>query len=434
MNIKKEQLSESQMKLTISVTQDEAQKYLERAAKKLSLKHKIKGFRPGKASYDVIKQQFGEMTIYQEALNPIINNTLIDAMKQENVDYVGQPNIDVEKLAPDNDIVYTAIFDLMPTVELPKDWKSLKVKVKQEEVKADKIKEVIDGLAARQAKQILKEDKAAKGDKVILDFELSFDNVVPENGTAQNFEVVIGDEKMIPGFEDQLVDTKAGDKKEFEVPFPENYYQKDFAGKKGKFKITVQHVFTMEKPELNDEFAKGLGMESFEKLEEQIKENLQHELRHQHEHDAEVEMFELMAGKSTFSTIPESMVETEKDTMIREMQQNIMRQGLSFDDYLSHMKKSVEDLKKDMQEDAYKRVQSGLILKTIREEEKIDVSDADVDAELQKALESTKDDKKMQEQLNSPQYRLYIKNSLAIQKVTKLMKDTLLEGLHSCEH
>lgn len=434
MNIQKEQLSDIQVKLTISVRQEEAKKFLDRAAKKISLKQKIKGFRPGKASYDVIKQQFGEMAIYQEAIDSIINFTFIDALKQEGVDYVGKPDIQVEKLAPENDIVYTAQFDLMPQVELPKDWKEFKVEVKKEEVDTEKVQNVVKDLAARQAKQILKEGQAADSDKVVLDFELSFDNVVPENGTAQNFEVLIGDKKMIPGFEEQLVGLKAGDKKEFELEFPEDYFQKDFSGKKGKFKITVNHVFTMEKPELNDELAKSFGMDSFEALEKQIKENLEHEIAHQKEHDAEVEMFDMMSDKSTFTEIPESMIESEKETMIREMQQNVMRQGLSFEDYLEHMKKSVDDLKKDMHEDAVKRVKSGLVLKTIREEENVEVTDAEVQAEIDRALSATKDDKEMQKHFNTPQYKMYVKNSLAIRKVTQLLKDTILEGTHTCNH
>jgi len=427
MKVTQEQLSETQVKMNITVPVEDMQKFLERAAKKISLKAKIKGFRPGKASYDVIKQQFGEMAIYQEAVNSIIDNTFLDAMKSEGVDYVGMPNIDVVKMAPGNPLEYTATFDLMPTVTLPKKWKDIKIDVKKEEISDDKVQEVLDNLGMRHAQQILKEDAAASGDKMVLDFELSFDNVVPENGTAQNFEVLIGDNKMIPGFEDQLVGLKAEEKKEFDIEFPKDYFNKEFGGKTGTFKITVKHVFTIEQPEFNDEFAKNFGLDSFDKMKEEIMGQLKNEAMQKAEHEAELEMFDTLAEKSEYSTIPESMVDAEKETMVREMQQNIARQGLNFDDYLTHMGKTVDQLKEDMAEDALKRVKSGLIVKTVREEEDINVTDEEVQAEVDKAIAATQGDEKMQEQFKSTHYKMYIKNTLAIKKVTQFMKNAMME-------
>ncbi len=428
MDIKKENISDTQVKLTITVEVEEMDKFLKRAAKKISLKSKIKGFRPGKANYEIIKQRFGEMAIYQEALNSIIDHTLIDAIHKEEIDFVGRPDITVEKLAPQNPLVYTAILDLRPTVSLPKNWKDLKVKVKKEKVSKDKVKNVLDDLILRHAKEVLKQGKAEKGDKVFVDIELSFDNVVPEDGVMKNFEIILGDNKMIPGFEDELIGLKKDDKKEFELVFPKKYFKKEYAGKKAKFKVKVNNVFKIEKPKKDDEFAKIFGFDKLKDLEKSVEETLQADLDSKNELDAEVEMFDLLIKKSKFSKIPDSMIQTEIDTMIGELQKSIESNGLEFNDYLEHLKKSVEDLRKDFYEDAVKRVKSALILREVIDKENLEVSEKEVKEQIDSLLKQEQlGEVQDKEYLRSKQFEIYIKGRLLVQKAANLLRDFILE-------
>lgn len=427
MNIKRNNLSETQVELIINVDMDEMKPFLEKAAKKLSLTQKIKGFRPGKATYDVIRQQLGEMAIYEQALHPIIDNTLLDAIKKEGIDFIGQPNIDVLKLAPENPLEYKVTVELMPSITLPENWKQIEVKVDKKQVKPEDKEKVIDNLTSSYAKQVLNDGKAEKGNKVILDFELSFDNVVPEDGKVNKFEVVLGENKMIPGFEDQLVGLKAKDEKTFELTFPKEYYNKKYQGKTGKFKVKINSVFTMEKPKLDDEFAKQFDFKTFKDFEEKIDKQLQEEIEHEAIHKAEVEMFEKLIEKSTFSIIPDTLIDVEKNKMISELKQNIMQQGLKYEDYLSHLKKTEDDLKKGFTDDAIKRIKSSLIIREVGKTEKLDVTDEEVQKEIEKAKESTQGNEELIKQIDLPQYKNYLVNQLATKKIVTAMKDFIIK-------
>lgn len=432
MQLQKENIGDTQIKLTVTVPMDRIRPFLDRAAKKISLKHKINGFRLGKASYDVITQQFGEMAIYQEAVNSIIDDTLLDSVTREKIEYTGYPNIDIQKLAPGNDIVYSAIFDLMPKVTLPDSWKTLSVDVNKESISPESVQRVVADLRNRKAKQVVKDGEIVLTDKVILDFELSFENVIPEDGDVKGFEVIIGENKMIPGFEDALLGLTAGALNEFDLFFPKDYFKKDFAEKKGHFKVKINHVFQIELPEYNDGFVKEFGYETKEAFEKKIMEQLKHDSDHQAEHEAEVKMFNLLSEKSVFSAIPDSMVAAEQDTMIRELQHNITKQGLSFENYLEHMKKNVEQLKEDMKDEAIKRVKSGLVVNAIGDIENIVVTEEEISVEVQKAIASAQGDKKMLNVFQSPRYTAYVENSLRLRAITRHMKSTILKGSESC--
>lgn len=427
MEIKRENINDTSVKLTITVGLEEVEPFLEKAAKKISLKHKIKGFRAGKASYEVIKQQFGEMAIYQEAVNTIIDHTLLDALKQENLDIVGQPKIDVNKMAPDNPFEYSTTVELIPSVEMAKDWRDkVSIKVESGKVPQAKIDELIENLSDRHSKQVLKTEKSVKGDKLILDFELSFDNVIPDDGIAKGFEAIIGSNKMIPGFEEELIGLKEGDEKIFKIPFPKDYYHKQFSGKKGQFKVNIKHVFSIEKPKKDDDLAKSFNYETYKDFVIDVEKQLQIEKDQEAMGKAEVEMFDALIVKTKFGPMPESMLHAEKDKMIGELKQNLMQQGLKYEDYLSHMKKSEEELKGGFTEDATKRVQSALIMRSLRQSEKIELSDDELDAEFEKSRNSFKDNPEMLKQVESPQYKVHMMNQMVTQRIINMLKDAII--------
>lgn len=433
MNIQKKDLDKGQVELIITLTQEDLKPYMAKAAKKISLKHKIKGFRPGKATPEVVAQEFGEMALLQEAAYKALDKHVFEAINEQNLDAVGQPQVDITKMAPGNDLEAKVIVDLMPEVTLG-DWKKISVKLKKEKASDEKINKVIDELRTMQAKQVIKDGAVEKGDKAVIDLEVYVDKVIQEDGNAKAFEVVIGDNKMIPGFEEQLIGLKTGDKKEFDLSFPKDYFKKSLAGKKATFKIEVKSIFAIEKPEKNDELAQMLNFKTWKELEKQITDNVTQEVEQENMHKAEVDMFEKLIDQTKYSTIPEGMIDGEKNKMMYELQQNINQQGMRVEDYLSHMNTTEEQIKEGFTEDAIKRIKTSLVIREIGTTEKIEATDNEIEEELQGTLDRYKDQAPdIKKQIDTPQYRSYLKGHITTRKVVEMLRNQIIEGVESKE-
>ena len=238
----KKDLKNSQVELTITVEAADYQPMLEAAAVRLSERANIKGFRKGKAPFDIVKKELGEMAIMQEALEDIIKKTFFDAVKSEELDTIGMPQINIEKLAPGNDIVYKAVVALIPGVKLP-DVK--KIKVTKDEAKVDdkKMDETLEALRGMHATEVIKDGAATGTDKLVLDMDMLIDNVPLEGGQAKEHQVYLSEDHYIPGFNKNVEGMKKGEEKEFSLDFPETHYQKHLAGKKVDFKVKVKDVY-----------------------------------------------------------------------------------------------------------------------------------------------------------------------------------------------
>ena len=229
MKISKSQPKKSEVLLEIEVSTDEARPFLEKAAARVSKNTKIEGFRPGKAPYHIVKQKVGEMNIYQEALDNIVSHFYIEAVKQEDLDAVGQPKIEMEKVAPGNPIAFKATVSLMPEIKLG-DYKNIKVEKKEIKVEDNEIDKSINDLKKMQVKEVLVAREAQKGDRVEVDFEVSLDKVVIEGGQGKKYPIVLGEGQMIPGFEEQIEGLKKNEEREFKLKFPTEYQNKMVAG------------------------------------------------------------------------------------------------------------------------------------------------------------------------------------------------------------
>lgn len=418
-------LAKSEVELTVTIPKEELNKFLQKAAEKISQSTKIEGFRPGKASLDIVKQRVGEMKLYEEAAALAVEKSYIDIATKERLEPLGSPKVDFVKLAPDNDFVYKATVALIPEVKIG-DWQSIKIKEKEIKITDEQINKVLDELKNARAKEILEDKATAKGDKVELDFDVLRDNVPIEGGAQKKYPLIIGSDHFIPGFEDNLIGLKKDEQKEFELSFPEEYHNKSLAGKLAKFKVKVLAVYKRELPEINDEFAKELGQESLAKLKEQIQHNLEHEEHHKEEEKIERELLEALIKKSEFGEIPDMLLTAETDKMIQELESNIAMQGLKFDDYLKHLNKTQEQLKLDFAPQALKRVQGALIMRQIFFDQKIEIKEADIDKQIEQAKAMYQNNPELIKQLDTPQYRDYISNMIGNQKVMDLLKTTCI--------
>ncbi len=425
MKVDKKDLGKSQVELTIEVPLEEFDEHLKKAAIRLGQKSTIPGFRPGKAPYDMIKTKVGEMSIYQEATEDIINHSFFQAITQENLITIGQPDIKIEKLAPGNPIVYIATVMLLPKVVLG-NWQEKTVKATEIKVSQEDIDKTLKELKRMRAKEVLVDRKAAMADKIVMDFEVSMNKVVLEGGVSYKHPLVLGEGRMVPGFEEKLVGTKAGDELEFDLTFPENYYQKSLAKKEAHFKIKVLEVFERTLPELNDELAKDFGFENKAALEKQISDNILKDKQNKEQQKIEAEVMENLVKTATIDEIPEKLIHNEVHKMIGELRYDLESQGLEMPKYLESIKKTEDDLHHDFAKPAIQRIQATLALKTLAADEKITVIEEDIDAEI-KIQEAQANPENSKIDFKDPRYRQYLSNVLLNQKVLKFMTDKVVK-------
>lgn len=428
MDYKFNKIGKGQVKITVEVPYEELQPYLEKAAARLSEHYKIPGFRPGKAPYNIVKGQLGEMKIYEEAAEEAIKKTYAQMAIKENLPTLGAPQIKIEKLAPGNPLSYEAAVFLLPEIELG-DFSKIKIKKREIQVDREKIKKTLMDLAKMRASEKLVERPARESDKVEIDIEMFRDKVPVEGGANRNNFVYLNDDNYnIPGFNEKLLGLKPGDEKEFQLIFPKTHYHKNLAGYPIDFKIKVRNVYEITASEINDEFARGLGnFVDLAALEEQIKSNLEEEARQKENQRQELEMIDQLINSSSFEEIPEILIINEKERMIEELKNNIARQGLDFVHYLEHLKKSENDLKEGFADEAAKRIKTSLILRQIQLAENLTVNEEEIHQEIKKIKQLYQDQNEQLADFDSPDYHNYIANIIANRKTIEFIKKKAMD-------
>ena len=425
-NYEIKKLPKSQVEISVTIPFAELKPFIDQAVEKLSQQTKIEGFRPGKVPFEILKKRIGEMKILEEGAALAVEKSYIEIATKEKLEPLGSPKIDFEKLAPANDFVYKATVNLIPEVKIG-DYKSVKVKEKEIRVSDEDINKIIEEVRNQKANEVLEDKPAEKGDRVEIDFDIFRDNVPIDGGAQKKYPLIIGSNMFIPGFEDNLIGLKANEEKEFELKFPEKYHNANLAGKPAKFKVKVLAVYKRTLPELNDEFAKSLGIETIAKLKEQVHHNVEHEEHHKEEERVEIEMLEKLIDKSQFGELPDILITAEVNKMLQELESNITRQGLKFDDYLKHLNKTTEQMKLEFVPQAIKRVIGALLTRAIFLQEKMEIPESEVDQEIEAAGKMYQQYPDMLKNLKTPEYRDYIRNMIGNRKVMDFLKSICVE-------
>ncbi len=416
-----------QIELTIEIIPEEMQTFLNQAAEEISRRVKIPGFRPGKAPYDVVKKQVGEMKIYEEALEIALPRTYAEAVKLKKLAVIGQPQIKVEKMAPGNPVVYTATVALLPTIKLA-DYKNIKVARKEIKIEPKEVDEILENLRKMHAKEKLVQREIKNGDRVEVDFEMFLNQVPVENGQHKNYPLIIGENRLVPGFEDKIIGLKAGGRQEFSLKFPDGHFDKNLTGREVDFKIEVKAVYERELPILDDEFAKTLGQfDSLEQVKQQITNNLQEEKKMNEEQRLAGEILDKIIKASEFSIIPEVLIDNEGHKMLHEFENTISRQGLSFEDYLKSINKTKEQLEREFSGPAEERVKSALVTREIATLEKVEVRDDEIEKETENILQYYSNNSEIEDNVRSEGYQDYLRNVLATRKVVELLKKVIVK-------
>ena len=428
-------LPKSQAEIVITVTPDEYMKDMEAAAARLSERAAIHGFRPGKAPYDIVKQQLGEIKILEEAMQTIVEKNFFAAVTEEKLQTIGMPEITLEKMAPGNDFVFKAVVALLPTVKLP-NLSTIKVEKKPVSVGDKEVGAVLEDLKKMQGKEVAKEGAATKDDKVVVSMNMSIDKVPVEGGQAPNHQVYLNEQHYIPGFAEQLVGLKKSDKKQFTLKFPTEHYQKHLAGKDVDFDIEVKDVFALEFPALGDEFAKKLGQKDLGALKKILEQNLHHEAEHKEEQRVEGEILEKIIAASEFWDIPELLIRSEKQKMFNELKHDLEQNGVDFEKYLKDIKKTEEEIYQDFTDRGTTRVKAALISRQVALDNDIKVDEKEIEDEAAMIRLTYQGDPKVEEALKRPEVRDTLAMTVQNRKVISFLKEKILgkENVHKHEH
>ena len=369
--------------IAFSATKEEFAKGLDQAFKRAVKRVNAPGFRKGKLPRAVFNKMYGEEALFQDAVDFVLPAAYTKAIDELEVSPLAMPDIDVKEISKEEGVKFEAVVTVKPNVELG-EYKNLGLEKDSVEVTDADVEERLDSLLSRQAEWQIKEGESKKGDIVVIDFKGFIGDEAFEGGEAKGYELELGSGSFIPGFEEQLEGKVVSVDTEVNVTFPENYQVADLAGKAARFEVTVHDVKEKVLPELTDEFVKEFSKEAASTVAE-YKEKLKEEIKLEKENLAEKSYSDKVistAVENAKVSVPEKLVEQEVNSMFEQFTGNLSRQGLSFDLYEQFTGKGEADLKAEMKSDAENKIKTSFVLGEIAEVEKVEVTDADIDAEV----------------------------------------------------
>ena len=413
----------STVKITLKFDAAEWKEAQQKAYLKLRGRFAVNGFRKGKAPKNVIENAYGKGIFWDEALNTLFSENYPKVLEKDQNKYtvVGDPEASVEKL-DDEGVTITAIVPVKPEVKMS-SYKGMKIKefaytVKDEEVDAE-VSRVLD----RNARKVDVTDRAAaNGDIANIDFVGTVDGVKFDGGEAEGFDLTLGSGQFIPGFEDQVIGMNIGETKDVNVTFPENYQAENLKGKAAVFAVKLNGLKVKELPELTDEFIKeATGSESVEAYKAKAKERLQQQADRRANDDTENSILDAIAA-NTEAEIPQAMINTEVDNLIKKFEYQLMYQGLKLQDYLDFLKVTEADFRKNYEEQAKATVLKQLIISQIIKEEKIEATEEEVDAKVAEQAASVEKTTEEYKKNMDPRQFDYIRSDIVITKLFALLK------------
>ena len=382
MAFKCEEVEKNLSKLTFEVSAEEFEKAIDRAYNKNKSKFDIPGFRKGKAPKAIVIKNYTKAVFYDDALNDVLPDAYEAALKESGLDVVARPEFDVEEIKDGEPVVFTALCTTRPEVELG-EYKGIKVAKVDYTVSDEEVDKDIDAVRQRNARLISVDDRAVEnGDIAVIDFEGFVDDVPFEGGKGENYELEIGSNTFIPGFEDQLVGAKIDDLVDVNVTFPEEYHAEELKGKPAVFKVKVNEIKVREIPELDDDFASEVS--EFDTLAE-YKADVRAKLEEKAKEKAEAEIQNAVVEKAVENAkfdLPDAMVEGQIDNMINDMAQRMSYQGMSLEMYMQYTGQTMEQMRETYREQAAKQVSGSLVIDAISKAEGIEVSPEEVEMNL----------------------------------------------------
>ena len=410
----------NEVKLEITI---EAEKFNE-AIKKVyfqSAKYiNIPGFRKGKAPMNIVEKYYGKEIFYEDAFNEIAGEAYETALKENKVEAVSRPNIDVTQIEKGKDLIFTATVETKPEVKLGK-YKGIEIPKIEYTVTDEDIEKEIKQMQEKNSRLVSVEEgkEVEKGNITVIDFEGFVDGNAFEGGKAEGHELEIGSGTFIPGFEDQIIGMKVEEERDIKVKFPEEYFSQELAGKDATFKVKLHEIKIKEYPELDDEFAKDVS--EFDTLEE-LKNSIKEKQTKRNEEKQKYEKQEAAIKAVTEGIkveIPTGMIELETENMLKDIEQRLSYQGMKIEQYFQMLGKTSEEVKKEYEPQAIEAIKSRLALEAIIKEEKIEATAEEIDKKIKEMAESY--GKKEEEIKDNENIRKYIKEGIENEKAIEII-------------
>ena len=393
------------------------------AMKKVYLKSakyfNIPGFRKGKAPMQIVEKYYGDEIFYEDTFNEVVPEEYEKELKENNIEAVSRPDIDVKQIGKGQDLIFTAIVQTKPEVKLGK-YKGIEIKKVEYNVSDGDIEHELGHMQEKNARLVTVEDREVQKDDItVIDFEGFVDGKPFEGGKAENHELTIGSNTFIPGFEDQMIGMKTEEEKDINVKFPEDYFSEELKGKDATFKVKLHEIKKKELPALDDEFAKDVSeFDTLKELKKSIQDKLEEENKKKAKYETEDAVVKAVCDNVKLD-IPSGMIETEIDNMTKEIEQRLMYQGMKLEQYLQMLGKTMEDFRKEYEEQATTSVKNRLVLEAIIKEEKIKPDNEKVEAKVKEMAELY--GKKEEELKQNEGFMKYIEESMKNEKVVEFL-------------
>lgn len=422
MNASWEKTENNRGVLTVEVDAETVEKALSQAFRKVVKKVTVPGFRKGKVPRAIFERRFGVEALYEDALDILLPDAYASAVKETGIEPVDRPEIDIEQMEKGKPLIFKATVTVKPEVKLG-EYKGLEVPKKDFDVKPEDVDAELEAMRQRQGQlEAVEEGSVEKGDRVIIDFEGSIDGEPFEGGKADGFSLEVGSGRMIPGFEDQLVGMSPGEEKTISVTFPEDYHAKELSGKEASFRIKLHEIKRLRLPELDDEFAQDVSeFDTLEELRADIENKLKEKAKREEEEYRRNQLVEMAAANAEID-LPPVMVEHEIDHMLEHFEQHLRFQGMNLDLYKQFSGKDDKALRDEFREEAEKKVRANLVLEAIAKEENLQVTEQEIDEEIEKLAEQLNRPKEEVRRLLEERDGLEgIKNQLLTRKAVDLL-------------
>ena len=420
MNCKVEKTEKAnEVKLEITI---EAEKF-DNAMKKVYFQNakyfNIPGFRKGKAPMNIVEKYYGAQIFYEDAFNEVATEAYDEALEANKIDAVSRPVVDIKQMEKGKDVIFTAVVQTKPEVELGK-YKGIEIPKVEYKVEEKDIEHELGHMQEHNSRLITVDDKALEnGDIATIDFEGFVDGVAFDGGKAEGHELEIGSGSFIPGFEEQLVGMKIDEEREIKVTFPKEYFSKDLAGKEAMFKVKLHEIKRKELPELDDEFAKDVSeFDTLAELKASIKEKIEKNNEQRQKYETEDLAIKAVC-EDVKVDIPSGMVEFEVENMMKDFEQRLSYQGLNLDQYLKMIGKTEEEMKKEYEPQAIEAIKSRLVLEAIIKAEKIEASEDEIKAKMEEMAKNY--GKKVEEISENENLKKYLKEGIESEKALEFI-------------
>ncbi|MGC9049243.1 MAG: trigger factor [Patescibacteria group bacterium] len=425
MNYIIKKLPKNLIEIEVTLSPEEMKNFYQESLAAIGQETTVPGFRSGKAPLMLVEKQVGKIKILERTAEIAINQKSSEILIQEKLEIIERPKVEILKLAPDNPFVFKLITSLWPKVKIC-DYKKIKVQSKSIQIEEKEVDKLLKELQQMRRKEILVFRPAAKGDRAEVDLEMFLDKVPIEGGQVKNLSLILGEDFYIPGLSENLFGLKPGELKEFNLRYPENHYDQRLSGREINFKVKINSLYQIELPEINDEFAKSLGnFKDAAEMRACLRRNLEEGARLKENERQEIEMLQQLITKSEFEELPDILIENELDRIIVELKGVIEQQNLKFEDYLSQIKKTVEDLRQELIPKAEERIKITLAIHEIARQKSFNISPDEIEKEIKRYSDSYKNEPDVLKNLKSESGRNYIKNVLLNRKVIEYLKSQI---------